>query len=136
MIYYATKPFSYANRRLLPGDEFDVVKPIHGKLLVAVKKARVKRDPGKIAAPAKAVTEKVMPQESPSVTVIDETEDHIDVLITGAYYEDAEGNPITAAPDDLSVLRAQAEKLGIAVDGRWGARRLQSAIEEATAEAE
>lgn len=120
MILYATKPFSYANRRLLPGDEFDVVKPIHGKLLVAVKKARVKRDPGKIAAPAKAVTEKVIPQA---------------VEEAPALVEPVEVMPaVEAEPaDDLAALRAQAEQLGIAVDGRWGARRLQSAIEEATA---
>jgi len=35
----ATKPLTYATRRLLAGDTFDAM-PMHGRLLVAIKKAR------------------------------------------------------------------------------------------------
>lgn len=34
--------------------------------------------------------------------------------------------------DDLDLLRAQAEALGVKVDKRWKAEKLQSVIEEAT----
>jgi hypothetical protein len=34
--------------------------------------------------------------------------------------------------EDLDALRAQAEELGIKVDGRWGAERLRQEIDEAS----
>lgn len=34
-------------------------------------------------------------------------------------------------PEDLTQLRKDAEELGIEVDGRWGAKRLQSEIDNA-----
>jgi hypothetical protein len=58
MTLTATKSFLYNTRRLLAGDDFEVTKPIHGKLLVAAKKAREKREVGKLSAPPLIVTDK------------------------------------------------------------------------------
>lgn len=43
--------------------------------------------------------------------------------------EDAPKQP--EEPEDLAQLRKDAEDLGIEVDGRWGAKRLQSEIDNA-----
>lgn len=37
-------------------------------------------------------------------------------------------SPLTAGREDLSELRREAARLGIAVDNRWGARRLRAEI--------
>lgn len=44
-----------------------------------------------------------------------------------------EPSPPAAQPSapDLDALRAQAAELGVAVDGRWGAKRLQAEIDAA-----
>jgi hypothetical protein len=57
----ATKSFLYNTRRLLAGDEFEPVKPVHGRLLIAAKKAREVRTPGKVAPPPAALAKKVAP---------------------------------------------------------------------------
>ena len=39
---------------------------------------------------------------------------------------------VPAEVDDLDALRAEAEALGVKVDGRWGAERLHEEIENET----
>lgn len=57
----ATKPFTYATRRLKPGDEFEVKQAIHGRLLKAAKKAKDAdpRVPGKLPAPPASLIKQV-----------------------------------------------------------------------------
>ncbi len=55
----AIKSFVYNTRRLLAGDEFEPRKPIHGTLLIAAKKARELRAPGKVSAPPASLSQKV-----------------------------------------------------------------------------
>lgn len=43
------------------------------------------------------------------------------------------GGSMPASARDLDELRAEAARLGIKVDGRWGARRLRAAIGERSA---
>lgn len=76
----AIKPFTYNKQRLLPGDDFETKKALDSKLLVAAKKAvrSVKRTPGKIAPPPKAIAQQieqsVAPQQLVSEVVADEPE--------------------------------------------------------------
>jgi hypothetical protein len=46
--------------------------------------------------------------------------------------EDEETEETPAAEGDVDALRALAEELGIKVDGRWGADRLQAEIDAAS----
>ena len=53
---------------------------------------------------------------------------------TNPYFEvsDVQDEPVEAeVHDDLDGLRAMAEELGIQIDRRWGAERLQKAIDKA-----
>lgn len=82
-----------------PGDAFDASKN-DAKILVAIKKAEyAKREPGELPPPPPNVASAI--------------------------------GPIKAAQRDeeeLNRLRAEAEALGIAVDGRWRAARLEDEI--------
>ncbi|MEH2508685.1 hypothetical protein V1291_000039 [Nitrobacteraceae bacterium AZCC 1564] len=98
----AAKRLTYKTRRLLPGDEFEVVKPIHARILAKRKKAvaSINRNPGKIGPPPAKLVAKAAAQ--------------------------------IGAPDgseDFTKLRADAEALGIVVDGRWGLKRLHDEID-------
>lgn len=59
MTLTAIKSFRYNTRRLMAGDEFEPVKPIHGRLLIAAKKAKAIRDPGTLTAPPPMLARKV-----------------------------------------------------------------------------
>jgi len=104
----ATRSYRYDTRRLQAGDEFEATD-MHARILVGARKARY--------APA---------QKEP------EGADYFRVA-------PAEPEPLPKPkplPDDdgakiLERLRAQAERLGIVVDGRWGATRLQHEIAQA-----
>ena len=50
---------------------------------------------------------------------------------TNPYFELSAAEDEADAPDDLDGLRAMAEELGIQIDRRWGAERLQKAIDKA-----
>lgn len=54
---------------------------------------------------------------------------------TNPYFEvsapDAEANAENVGGDDLDTLRAMADELGVKIDRRWGAERIQKAIDEA-----
>lgn len=120
----ASKPFSYATRRLKAGDVFEASNR-DGRVLLAARRARVL---DALPAPApeiparlrrKAVAEEPTPPVAPEEAMVSDT-------------------PSTAPQPnedgDLDALREEAESLGIAVDGRWGAKRLREAIESAAAD--
>jgi hypothetical protein len=101
----ATKSFLYNTRRLLAGDVFETVKPIHGKLLIAAKKAIETRTPGKLSAPPKAVAAKV-----------------------------SKASKIEPAAEDLGPLRDEyQEKVGKRPFMGWDADTLRSKMAEADA---
>ena len=102
----ALKPHLYGTRRLEAGDEYEA--PTEEAIaLVANGRAgfaKAKKKP-EAAAP---VTPEPAPQPEPQ----------------------PEPEPIET-PDSIDKLRLEATQLGINVDGRWGARRLQYEIEQA-----
>jgi hypothetical protein len=104
----ATKPHRYGTRHLTAGDEYEVPAR-HALALLAGKKARYAaatsrppKDPPQ-PAPVRAPPE---PAAVPEPTVV-------------------------AAVERMESLRAEAEQLGIEVDGRWGTIRLQQEIAKA-----
>jgi hypothetical protein len=98
----AIKPHKYGTRHLVAGDEYEV-PPRQAVALVASRKAKFAHNrPAR--APEPAAVEPVVEPE-PEIT-------------------DAE-------PPNLDGLRMEAAQLGIEVDGRWGAARLQHEIAQA-----
>lgn len=116
----AIKPLRYATRMLKPGDMF-VARPNDARILTHIKKARAVREPSKIAPPPAGVAAQI--QQSTAVNPLDHDGDG------------APGGSLPAAErsEDLDKLRADAEALNIAVDRRWGAKRLQAEIDKALA---
>jgi hypothetical protein len=100
------RPHKYGTRHLTAGEEYEV--PVrHALALVAGKKARFAED--KPRARAKAAPVKVEEKaQAQAATTVQTTE-----------------------LDPLDDFRAQAARLGIEVDGRWGRARLQYEIEKA-----
>ncbi len=102
----AIKPFKYANRALKSGDLFNAGRA-DARILTTLRKARAVREPSRIAPPPSAVA---------------------------AQIQQSSAAPQTAErSEDIEKLRADAEALNIAVDGRWGAKRLQAEIDKALA---
>jgi len=96
----ATRNYSYNTRRLRAGDEFEA-NDYHARVLVGARRARYAPQQEEAPKPvARAVERKPEP----------EPED--------------DGAKI------LEKLRAQAERLGVEVDGRWGAARLRYEIDQ------
>jgi membrane protein involved in colicin uptake len=112
----ATKSYSYATRRLKAGDEFDATD-MHARILVGARKAQFAEDrPSAKAATAKApvkIEEKAQAQAETTAAQAAETK---------------------ATTDPLDDLRAQAHRLGIEIDKRWGAVRLQHEISKVSRE--
>jgi hypothetical protein len=104
------KPHRYGTRHLTAGEEYELPAR-HALALVAAKKARFAADTSRSpkvppqSAPVRAPPE---PAAAPEPTVV-------------------------AAVERMESLRAEAERLGIEVDGRWGVPRLQHEIETAKA---
>jgi hypothetical protein len=106
----ATKPHKYGTRHLTAGDEYEVPAR-HALALLAGKKARY--------AAATSRPSKDPPQPAP---------------VRAPPEPAAVPEPmVVAAVERMESLRAEAEQLGIAVDGRWGVPRLQHEIETAKA---
>lgn len=61
MFLKATRDFTYSTRRLKAGDVFEVRKPFDAKILVAIKKAKPHREPGKVDAPPANLATKLAP---------------------------------------------------------------------------
>lgn len=117
----ATRSFLYNTRRLLAGDDFETVKPIHGKLLIAAKKARERREPGKLSAPPLIVTDKVTKAERKHK--VDPTDQP--PAVTQPSPEVA-AEPAPEA-DDMAALRAEyKEKVGKQPYMGWDAETLHA----------
>jgi hypothetical protein len=103
----AIKPHKYGTRHLTAGEEYEV--PLRDAVaLVVSRKAQFvaetsPRPPGKLPPP------------SPPVRAV------------------APEPAVAAAVERMESLRAEAERLGIEVDGRWGTIRLQQEIAKARA---
>lgn len=129
----ATKQFSYATRRLHPGDEFDA-RPRDARLLIAIKKAEEwrPRKVSRIPPPPPDLAQKIADTIAAPVPPVDADAMAADTLGAETMAADtvAAEAPVDHDPD-MPTLRAEAEALGIKVDLRWGERRLRSEIDRA-----
>lgn len=104
----ATKPHKYGTRHLTAGDEYEVPAR-HALALLAGKKARYAAETSHPPNPPQPPVPVRAPPEPAAVL-----------------------EPTTvAAVERMESLRAEAEQLGIEVDGRWGTIRLQQEIAKA-----
>jgi hypothetical protein len=106
----AIKPHKYGTRHLTAGDEYEAPAR-HALALLASKKARFAADTSR---PPKVPPQTVPVRAPPEPAAILEP-------------------TVIAAVERMESLRAEAEQLGIEVDGRWGTLRLQHEIETAKA---
>lgn len=106
----ATKSYSYATRRLKAGDEFDATD-MHARILVGARKAQFAEDKPRA------------PQVKPPVNVAERAQAQAAISVQAA--------EIKETNDPLDDMRAQAHRLGVEVDRRWGSMRLQHEIEKA-----
>jgi len=121
----AIREFSYATRMLKPGQSFEAT-PNDARLLIAVKRAREVREPSKIAPPPAAVVAHIL-QSAPMQPLPANPLDHDGDGASGGSL------PASERGEDIDKLRADAEALNIAIDRRWGAKRLQAEIDKALA---
>jgi hypothetical protein len=104
----ATKPHKYGTRHLTAGDEYEVPAR-HALALLASKKARYAAETSR---PPKDPPQPAPVRTPPEPAAIPEP-------------------TVVAAVERMESLRAEAEQLGIEVDGRWGTIRLQQEIAKA-----
>lgn len=104
------KPGKYGTRHLRAGDEFEL--PIREAVALVVTRKAKFVDKARTPAMERREVKVAPPQPEPKAP-----EPHA----VGA---------MSSLPD-MDSLRLQATQLGINVDGRWGAHRLQSEIEQA-----
>lgn len=110
----AIRPLVYATRRLKPGDDFTVKTNAHARVLIAVRKARSRREPGVLPPPP---------------------EDLAEQMRTASLDHDGDGKPDgSIAPehtDDLKALRAQyLDVVGKRPFPGWDADTLRLRISE------
>lgn len=111
----ATKPLTYATRRLLPGDEF-VARNRDARVLVAIRKA--KPGEGVVVEPKKKSAPKAKPKAKRNPL------DHDGNNKAGG----------AVSPEAMAKLRADyTEVLGKKPYNGWGAAELQRRIDEALA---
>jgi hypothetical protein len=137
----ATKPFSYATRRLLPNDEFEATNQ-HARLLVAIGKARESdaREKGKLAAPSKKLKKKAVKAIAPKKAKAVEAkpaeapeEEAVGAMTTKTVKPPAdEPAALAEAPaDDLTALRQQyKDKFGKQPFMGWSVATLQDKLAE------
>lgn len=106
----AVKPHKYGTRHLTAGEEYEVPTR-HALALLASKKARYAAETSR---PPKDPPQPAPVRAPPEPVAIPEP-------------------MVVAAVERNESLRAEAERLGIEVDGRWGTIRLQHEIEIAKA---
>ncbi len=127
----ALRSLSYDTRRLLPGDQFEAT-PAHGRLLVAVKKARLVREVGTVAPPPAAVKQKAaqmpvgggrLPFNPPPMKT------------TAEGFDEAMANPRSISADDgMQAMRAAyQDKFGRRPDMRWSIDTLREKLAETDA---
>lgn len=128
----ATKPLLYGTRRLLPGDAFDAPQH-HARVLLAVKKVRdpSRRAPVRLASPRPDLVARLT--QAATAAPEEHSEPEPAVVPLGTAAGDAgdatsdDGEPVETGPD-IEALRSEAQTLGIAVDRRWGERRIREAM--------
>jgi hypothetical protein len=106
----AIVPHGYGTRRLKAGDEFEAPQG-EARLWVAIGKARYAAETSR---PPKDPPQPAPVRASPEPAAVPEP-------------------AVAAAVERMESLRAEAERLGIEVDGRWGLPRLQYEIKTAKA---
>jgi hypothetical protein len=111
----ATKSYRYATRRLQAGEEFEA-SDMHARILVASRKAAY--------APDQAAQPQQQVQPEPEPVPVQE-------MAAAAAETEAEIDLPLLDPRNIDSLRAQAARLGVTVDGRWGIARLQHEIMQA-----
>jgi len=104
----AIKPHKYGTRHLTAGDEYEAPAR-HALALLAAKKARFA---AATSRPPKHPPQSVPVRAPPEPAAVPEP-------------------AVAAAVERMESLRAEAEQLGIEVDGRWGTIRLQHEIQTA-----
>lgn len=105
----ATKSMRYATRRLQAGDVFEA-KPRDARLLIAVKKARAERAPGKIAPPPAELVKKAAKRDP---------FDHDNNGAPG-------GSTSGGSGEDMTALRKEyTEKMGKRAFPGWDAAELR-----------
>jgi hypothetical protein len=107
----AVKPHKYGTRHLTAGEEYEV-PPRHALALLASKKARYAAEASP-RPPGKSPTQSLPPAQMPEPVVAARLE---------------------TERDPLDELRAQAHRLGVEVDKRWGTVRLQLEISKVSRE--
>jgi hypothetical protein len=142
----ATKPFSYATRRLQANDEFEATNA-HARLLVAIGKAKEsdKREKGKLAAPSKKLKKKavkaVAPKKAKAVETKPAAEPAPEAEAVGAMTTKTVKPPVAKAAepavlaeapvDDLTALRQQyKDKFGKSPFMGWSVTTLQDKLAE------
>lgn len=130
----ATRPFTYQTRRLVPGDVFTAEKPMDGKLLIAVKKARLHREPGSVAPPPAALKAQIAAAPGPSAAPV-EAEPEADPEQLSQLDHDGDGKAggsVSPPPsEDLTALRAEYfETVGKRPFNGWDAVTLRDKIAE------
>lgn len=129
----ATKPLRYGTRRLLAGDPFDA-SPRDARVLFAIKKARDpnKRQPVRLAPPPPDIAVRL----AAAAPVPEEPEPQPKFALSApepaaaAVADDESVESVECGPD-IDALRSEAQALGLAVDRRWGERRIREAMEAA-----
>lgn len=126
----ATKSYRYDTRRLVAGDEFEATD-MHARILVGARKARYAPDQTPEVPPQRmdSTTQVTAIQVAVGAGVMTPNEGRAKLDLKPI--EGGESEATVVEPNDIDSLRAQAERLGIAVDGRWGMVRLQHEIMQA-----
>jgi len=123
----ATRSQRYGTRQLTAGDEFDVSQV---EAAVMIWKRQVRFAPGVRTSPVATPQQQVQFEAEP-VQVEEKTEAAAEPIAEPVVEAHPVGAQTSADLDPRSTLerlRAEAEKRGISVDGRWGVARLQYEI--------
>lgn len=115
----ATKGLRYATRRMMAGDEF-AANYRDARVLVAIGKARVKREPGSIGAPPPAVAARI-------AKVIDPLDHDANGQKGGSKAPDGDKEALNKLRADYQTLVGKKPFAG------WKADELQRRIDEALA---
>lgn len=120
-IMTATKMLTYANRRLQPGEDFEARSQRDVKVLLATRKAKVKRPEADVPAPPPEVEKRI-------VAVVTTNEAPVEPSVTSTSEATIEPKVETAG-DDLASLRKTYEDLsGKRVYNGWDAAQLREKI--------
>jgi hypothetical protein len=114
----AIKPHKYGTRHLTAGENYEV-PPRHAFALVAGRKARFADKPARAAKKSAATVE------------VEEKAAAQSELVAQPELPEPQSEQREEPATTLDHLRAEAQQLGIDVDGRWGAARLSYEIAQA-----